>query len=64
MTDRTAVRTCADALVCWLRWPALAALVLFTLAVLYRYGPARRQARWQWVSWVSVFAVMLWLAAV
>jgi membrane protein len=53
----------ADAMVRWLRWPALAALVLFTLAVLYRYGPARRQARWQWVSWGSVFAVVLWLAA-
>jgi len=52
-----------DTLVRWLRWPALAALVLITLAVLYRYGPARRQARWQWVSWGSVFAVVLWLAA-
>ena len=53
----------ADALLRWLRWPAVAALVLFTIAVLYRYGPARRQARWQWVSWGSALAMVLWLAA-
>jgi membrane protein len=53
----------AEALVRWLRWPALAALVLFTLAVIYRYGPARRQASWHWVSWGSGFAVLLWLVA-
>ena len=61
--DFVGLGSVTDALVRWLRWPALAALVLFTLAVLYRYGPARRQARWQWVSWGSVFAVVLWLAA-
>lgn len=53
----------AEAFVRWLRWPVLAALVLFTLAVVYRYGPARRQARWRWVSWGSGFAVVLWLMA-
>jgi membrane protein len=47
----------------WLRWPVLAALVIFTLAVLYRYAPSRRLARWRWVSWGSGLAVGLWLAA-
>lgn len=61
--DFVGLGSVTDTLVRWLRWPALAALVLFTLAVLYRYGPARRRARWQWVSWGSVFAVVLWLAA-
>jgi membrane protein len=61
--DFVGLGSVTDTLVRWLRWPALAALVLITLAVLYRYGPARRQARWQWVSWGSVFAVVLWLAA-
>ena len=53
----------AEALTRWLRWPALAALVLVALAIIYRYAPSRREARWQWVSWGSVFAVVLWLLA-
>jgi membrane protein len=53
----------AEAAVRWLRWPALAALVLLALAVLYRYGPARRRARWRWVSWGSALAVLVWLVA-
>jgi membrane protein len=46
-----------------LRWVALCALVLFGLAVLYRLGPSRRQARWQWVSWGAAAATLLWLVA-
>lgn len=52
----------AEALMQWLRWPLLAAALLFTLAVIYRYGPSRRRARWEWVSWGAVIAVLLWLA--
>jgi membrane protein len=45
-----------------LRWPALLVLLLLGLAVLYRYGPDRRTARWQWVSVGSVFAAVTWIA--
>jgi membrane protein len=45
------------------RWPALLVLLLFGLALLYRYGPDRRVARWQWVSVGSVFAAVVWLVA-
>jgi membrane protein len=45
------------------RWPLLALLVLVTLALLYRYGPCRRSAKWRWVSVGSVFASVLWLIA-
>ncbi|MFN2329987.1 MAG: YihY/virulence factor BrkB family protein [Chromatocurvus sp.] len=51
----------AETLVNWLRWPVLGVLVLFFLAVVYRFGPCRQQARWHWVSWGSVGAVALWL---
>ncbi|MEJ1978529.1 MAG: YihY/virulence factor BrkB family protein [Acetobacteraceae bacterium] len=45
------------------RWPVLmAALVLFLSAV-YRFGPSRSGARWQWVSWGSVFAAVVWVLA-
>ena len=44
-----------------LRWPAMLALVVLGLAVLYRYGPSRADARWRWISWGSVGAALLWL---
>lgn len=44
-----------------LRWPLLAAAVLVGLAVLYRYGPSRDRARWQWVSGGAAIATVLWL---
>ena len=44
-----------------LRWPLLLAMVIAALAVLYRYGPSRALARWQWVSWGSVVAALLWI---
>ncbi|MEN3381922.1 MAG: rane protein [Hyphomicrobiales bacterium] len=45
-----------------LRWPALFALLMGGLAVLYRFGPSRRQAKWRWVSVGSVFAALTWIA--
>jgi membrane protein len=45
------------------RWPFLALFVLFLLALLYRYGPCRRSAKWHWVSVGSVFAMVVWLIA-
>jgi membrane protein len=45
------------------RWPVLLIFLLFGLAILYRYGPDRRAARWQWVSVGSVFAALTWFAA-
>jgi membrane protein len=44
-----------------LRWPAMLAIVVLSLAVLYRYGPSRADARWRWLSWGSVAAAILWL---
>src|SRR6185312_3045084 len=44
-------------------WPVLLVVLLIGLAVLYRYGPDRRAARWQWVSVGSVFAAVTWIVA-
>ena len=38
-------------------------VLTFMLALIYRYGPSRERARWQWVSWGSAFATVVWLAA-
>ena len=44
-----------------LRWPALLAVVVLGLAVVYRYGPSRENPRWRWITWGSVAAAILWL---
>lgn len=44
------------------RWPLLIALMLFGLAVLYRFGPSRRSPQWRWLSVGSLFATLTWLA--
>jgi membrane protein len=45
------------------RWPILFALVTIALAVLYKYGPSRSEPRWRWITWGSVSAAVVWLAA-
>ena len=45
------------------RWPLLAVLVLVALALLYRYGPCRRAAKWRWVTVGSLLATVVWLIA-
>jgi membrane protein len=45
------------------RWPLLALLSLLLLALLYRYGPSRRSAKWRWVSVGSLVATVLCLVA-
>jgi membrane protein len=47
----------------YLRWPVMFGLIIVGLAVLYRYGPSRRLAKWRWISVGSVFAASAWLAA-
>ena len=44
------------------RWPVLLLVLLIGLALLYRYGPHRQPARWQWVSVGSVFAAVTWIS--
>src|SRR3984885_1193667 len=45
------------------RWPVLLLVLLIGLAVLYRYGPDRRAARWQWVTVGSASAAVTWIVA-
>jgi membrane protein len=45
-----------------LRWPVLAVLMALSLALVYRYGPDRKDPHWGWVSFGSIAATALWLA--
>ncbi len=42
------------------RWPVLMLGMLIGLAVLYRWGPSRREARWKWLSVGAIFATVAW----
>jgi membrane protein len=52
-----------DLLLRGLRWPVLLALIIFGLAVLYRFGPSRREPRWQWISVGGIVAAVVWAVA-
>ncbi len=43
------------------RWPLMTVVTAVLLALIYRYGPDRRRARWQWVSWGSAFSAIGWI---
>lgn len=51
----------AAPIVKYLRWPLLAGCCIVFLAVLYRYGPSRREPKWRWVTPGAVVATVLWL---
>ena len=58
---RFGLESMAATLVSILRWPLLLLMVMTGMALLYRYGPSRRQPKWQWVSVGSVLATIAWL---
>ncbi|HWH45184.1 MAG TPA: YihY/virulence factor BrkB family protein [Thermoleophilaceae bacterium] len=45
-----------------LRWPAGLALVLASLAMLFRHAPRRRQPEASWLAFGAVISAVLWLA--
>jgi membrane protein len=55
--------TPAGRLLATLRWPVLLLVIVVGLALLYRYGPSRRDAKWRWVTPGSAVAAILWLSA-
>ena len=50
-----------DVLVRLGRWPLLLAVLCLVLALLYRFGPSRRSAKWRWISPGSLTAGILWI---
>jgi membrane protein len=60
--DRTGLDVGTRRVLDFLIWPGLALTFLAALALLYRFAPDRRPARWRWVSVGSIFAVVAWVA--
>jgi membrane protein len=53
----------SSVLVAVLRWPLVVAMTVVGLAAIYRYGPSRREARWEWLSVGSIIAAIAWLVS-
>ncbi|HWE74326.1 MAG TPA: YihY/virulence factor BrkB family protein [Stellaceae bacterium] len=53
----------ADTAIRILRWPTLLIVVAIGLALIYRFGPNRREARWRWITIGSAAAAVGWLIA-
>ena len=45
------------------RWPVLLVVVSLMIAVIYRFGPSRKQPQWRWISPGCIFAAVAWIAA-
>jgi membrane protein len=60
--SRVGLAGMTEEIVGFARWPVLIAAMLLGLSVLYRYGPSRRAAKWQWISLGAVFASLTWFA--
>lgn len=43
------------------RWVIIAGIVTIGLSIFYRYAPNRRNPQWQWVTWGSLMATIIWL---
>jgi membrane protein len=44
------------------RWPLLFLVLLTALGILYRFGPSRRAAQWEWLPIGTLAAALLWIA--
>ena len=55
--------TTGEFLIRAIRWVLLVTMTMFGLAVIFRYGPSRTNARWRWLSAGSIIACALWIAA-
>lgn len=46
-----------------MQWPLIVALLLFSFAALYRFGPNLKDRRWQWSIPGAIVATALWLTS-
>jgi membrane protein len=63
LLNHLGLESITDALFRFARWPILLALVIVGLAIIYRFGPSRRKARWRWLTVGSVFAAIAWVGS-
>ena len=60
--DRIGLAADSKMIISLARWPLLLLVVVLALGILYRFGPSRPGARWEWLSIGTLAAALLWLA--
>lgn len=50
-----------DSLISWLRWPLLAAIVIFVISMMYKFAPDRKSPKVKWVVLGAAVSTFLWL---
>jgi membrane protein len=60
--DHIGIESDSQLIISLARWPLLSLILLFALSLLYRFGPSREAARWQWLSVGALTAALLWIA--
>ncbi len=45
------------------RWLVLLIILVACTSILYRFGPSRARAKWQWITWGGILATTVWIAA-
>lgn len=60
--DRIGLGPASDFIIGLARWPLLFAALLVALSVLYRFGPDRPVAQWEWMGAGTLAAAALWIA--
>lgn len=63
MLNSIGLDSLAETLISVLRWPVLMAVTGGMIALVYRYAPSRRPARWRWITWGSAIATIGWIIA-
>ncbi|MEI4470370.1 YihY/virulence factor BrkB family protein [Frigidibacter sp. MR17.24] len=61
--ERLPTTFAADRIMLALRWPAMLAVLVMVLALLYRFGPSREGAKWRWIGPGTVVAALLLIVA-
>jgi membrane protein len=61
LLDHVGLAPESQAIISLARWPLLLVILLAALALLYRFGPSRRPARWQWLGVGTLAAALLWI---
>lgn len=58
LVDALAVVSPFDRVIDFMRWPALLVMMSAVIALLYRFAPYRRSAKWEWLSVGTMVATL------
>ncbi len=61
LIDKLGLPSTIETVIQFLRWPILALIVMFALAVVYKVSPYRESPKFKWTHWGAVIATVLWL---